>query len=243
MERFLEKLVVAENGCLLWAGGRFSTGYGRFWDTGRAHLAHRWYYQQTVRPLTKTETLDHACHNRDPNCNLNAQCPHRACVNPDHLEPKSLRANILAGKGEAAKNAVRTHCKRGHEFTAENTRFKKANGARVCVTCATLRSREANRTDARKEYNRTLAKEPKRKASLASYRAANREKIRAYHREHYRENRSPDVVPRVFLTDEERAERKREADRLYYQRNRERIRAQQNPHAREYQRRKRAEAA
>jgi len=37
--------------------------------------------------------------------------------------------------------AMKTHCKRGHEFTPENTRV--ANGARHCRECARLRQRSA----------------------------------------------------------------------------------------------------
>lgn len=35
----------------------------------------------------------------------------------------------------------RTHCKNGHEFSAENTRIEPRSGARVCRTCQKLRSR------------------------------------------------------------------------------------------------------
>ncbi len=41
--------------------------------------------------------------------------------------------NLLKSNNTAAHNARKTHCKRGHEFTPENT-GKQKNG-RYCVTC------------------------------------------------------------------------------------------------------------
>lgn len=40
-------------------------------------------------------------------------------------------------EGMAAVNAAKTHCKRGHEFTPENTRM--SNGHRSCITCREIR--------------------------------------------------------------------------------------------------------
>jgi len=72
-------------------------------------------------------------------------------VNPDgvwggttQLERRKLRRHgTLAPvpEGMAAINAAKTHCKRNHEFTPENTRW--SNGHRSCKTCynAWLRKR------------------------------------------------------------------------------------------------------
>lgn len=40
-------------------------------------------------------------------------------------------------EGMAAVNAAKTHCKRNHEFTPENTRW--SNGHRSCIACRELR--------------------------------------------------------------------------------------------------------
>ncbi|GAA2159199.1 MULTISPECIES: WhiB family transcriptional regulator [Glycomyces] len=42
-------------------------------------------------------------------------------------------ARPLEQSGMAAVNAAKTHCKRNHEFTPENTRW--SNGHRSCRTC------------------------------------------------------------------------------------------------------------
>ncbi len=41
----------------------------------------------------------------------------------------------------------RTHCKYGHEYTPENTRYTKNERARVCITCARRTGREWKRKE------------------------------------------------------------------------------------------------
>lgn len=41
-----------------------------------------------------------------------------------------------------------THCEHGHEFTPENTRIRKSNGARICLTC----NRAANNASYQRLY-------------------------------------------------------------------------------------------
>jgi hypothetical protein len=106
---------------------------------GRVVLAHRAMYELMVGPIPEGHDLDHLCHTNDPTCHLDRDCPHRACCNPAHLEPVTERENTLRGTSPAAENARKTHCKRGHEFTPENTYvvFPRANGlpGRGCRTC------------------------------------------------------------------------------------------------------------
>jgi hypothetical protein len=37
-------------------------------------------------PIPPGLYVDHACHTTDPDCAGGPNCPHRRCVNPDHLE-------------------------------------------------------------------------------------------------------------------------------------------------------------
>lgn len=92
--------------------------------------AHRFAYELERGPIAQRMTLDHLCHTAEiASCRDGASCPHRACVNPAHMEPTSLTDNIRRGG-----NGTKTHCKRGHEFTPENT-YVGRTGQRWCRAC------------------------------------------------------------------------------------------------------------
>ena len=142
--RFIEKvgLPSGPGGCMEWQGAKItSTGYGRFgMNTGHGPtvwMAHRVAYEYWVGPIPEGLDIDHLCRNR-------------LCVRPDHLEPKTRQGNLLALGSEsiAAKRAAVAHCPRDHEYTPENTRFKKSNGSRQCRACdAYYNSRRKSRGD------------------------------------------------------------------------------------------------
>lgn len=139
--RFVEQIDVrGADDCWPWKGGLLDQGYGRFHSDGTSFRAHRLAYQMAVGPIPDAAHLDHTCHNRDEKCPGGAACLHRRCCNPHHLEPTSLVQNVMRGKSDAAGNARKTHCKRGHEFTPENTRMTSA-GKRRCMACSGLNGR------------------------------------------------------------------------------------------------------
>lgn len=120
IERFWDS--VQYGSCWKWQGPKTTSGYGNFSIGSKKHIqAHRWAYEFCVAPIPEGLQLDHLCRVR-------------LCVNPDHLEPVTCRENLLRGEGWGGINARKTHCKRGHEFTSENTYTPKAGG-RVCRTC------------------------------------------------------------------------------------------------------------
>ena len=90
--------------------------------------AHRWAWEEEHGAVPDGKILDHLCRVT-------------ACVRPSHLEVVTGRENILRGTNTAARWAKRTHCEKGHAFTAENTRITKAR-ARLCRTCRRVASRE-----------------------------------------------------------------------------------------------------
>jgi hypothetical protein len=125
-ERFWEKVnkttgkFYAGTECWEWTGTR-TNGYGRFSLEGRGIYAHRFAYEMANGPLPEGLEPDHLCRNT-------------ACVRPEHLEAVTHRVNVRRGNAPAATNARRTHCKRGHEFTPENT-YRTASGNRLCRIC------------------------------------------------------------------------------------------------------------
>ena len=119
--RFEAKFELDEtSGCWLWTAATQSDGYGQFWLSPRVQLAHRVAYELLVGPIPEGLELDH----------VRARGRiHRHCVNPAHLEPVTKLENQARGK-----KATKTHCKRGHEFTPENT-YRRPRGGRACRTC------------------------------------------------------------------------------------------------------------
>jgi hypothetical protein len=137
-ERFWSK-AKRTDGCWPFDGTKRPDGYrqlgiGSLTDgTRRNVLAHRYAYELTHGPVPAGLTVDHECHNRDSDCLGGPTCPHRACVRPDHLIAKPIRANVLAGRTVAAKAAAATHCPQGHPYDEVNTRIYR--GTRACRAC------------------------------------------------------------------------------------------------------------
>lgn len=77
---------VDENGCWLWQGVIHVDGYGLVRVERRLRRAHRYFYEQQRGPIPTGLGLDHLCHTLDRSCAGGAECLHRRCVNPAHLE-------------------------------------------------------------------------------------------------------------------------------------------------------------
>lgn len=137
-EKVAARFVVdATSGCWRWTGSLNDSGYGLVYNEGRQRRAHRVTYELYRGAVPEGLWLDHQCHNRDKSCVGGRKCPHRRCVNPDHLEPATNRENAVRGRAAdsvRARNAERTHCKNGHELTPDNVHVN-AKGHRGCRAC------------------------------------------------------------------------------------------------------------
>lgn len=126
--------------CWIWPKRLDEDGYGQVGYMGKHQRVHRLFYLFLVGAIPDGLQIDHLCRNR-------------ACVNPAHLEIVPQKVNLLRGEGICAKNARKTHCKRGHEFTTENTRFynsPKWGVLRVCKMCENRPERLARQLEREK---------------------------------------------------------------------------------------------
>ncbi len=131
LERFTDKYGVNEDtGCWEWIAHKMPAGYGRVWDGEKDTLAHRVAYELFVGPISAGLQIDHLCRVT-------------SCVNPSHLEAVTCRENLLRGDTTTARNAKKTHCIHGHEFTAANTYHHKhrSTTARSCRICTLAKNR------------------------------------------------------------------------------------------------------
>ena len=125
VERFLSKVEITPS-CWIWMAQKVR-GYGQFRGERSMMRAHRFSYELFVGPIADGMTIDHLC--RNP-----------SCVNPEHLEPVSMRENTLRGFGPSAQNARKTHCIHGHALTDKNLILHK-DGRRQCHQCRLILER------------------------------------------------------------------------------------------------------
>lgn len=144
IERLMGKVAIQPNGCWKFTGA-LNRGYGAFNSGNGMKQAHRVSYALFNGPIPPGMDLDHTCH--DPKtCTGGPTCPHRSCVNPDHLNPTTRKKNTGSGRsclpGHIAAKLARTHCTRGHEYTPENTYTFR--GYRSCRECHRILGNESH---------------------------------------------------------------------------------------------------
>ena len=111
--------------CWSWRGAHSDRGYTQIWQRGKVHRAHRVAYQLFVGPIPAGKCVCHFCDNP-------------GCVNPSHLFLASHSQNMKdCALKRRHNNSRKTHCSRGHEFTAGNTHVDRYNGweRRGCKKC------------------------------------------------------------------------------------------------------------
>lgn len=141
LKRFFAKVRKEENGCWMWTGHQSTRGYPQFLHAGILAGAHRVSYTWFCGIIPEGMHIDHLCNTP-------------MCVNPAHLEPVTNAENHRRGAER------RTSCRRGHDFTPENTVWEDTERGprRRCRTC---RNETAKRWYHRKKASGGVAKELK----------------------------------------------------------------------------------
>ena len=138
IKRFLSKIKIIESGCWEFTGHLDKYGYGQIKINRKTILTHRYIYEYYYGTICPDLTIDHLCRNR-------------ACCNPLHLEQVTKQENNKRGNSASGINKRKTHCKRGHEFTKENTIIKKME-KRCCKICQTLHLNAFRQSNTYKKY-------------------------------------------------------------------------------------------
>lgn len=140
-QRFWSKVRKSDDGgCWEWTGARCKQD-GKLWygvmrvgskrmGTGKVEYAHRiaWLLTHWLIPRDNKFVLH--------------RCDNPACVRPDHLFLGTHAENMadMDEKGRRQNGYTKsppTHCKRGHEFTSENT-AQDEHGNRRCRACSNM---------------------------------------------------------------------------------------------------------
>lgn len=129
--------------CWEFEGAKDIQGYGAIGCHGKKRNAHRIVFLHF---------------GGNPKLDAHHKCDNPPCCNPDHLEGLTRKQHARATPNHAI-NHPKTHCIKGHEFTAENTRFSMKRGVRVkiCRACNKI---------TRKIYNATKRIKKNRRCSL-----------------------------------------------------------------------------
>lgn len=120
--------IIPEAGCWIWMGSCNKGGYGRITrgtlKRAKKYVVHRYLYKLLVGDIPEGLQLDHLCRVR-------------CCVNPSHLEVVTPKENTRRGTNYNRDKSV---CKKGHQYSEENTYIRKV-GMRDCRICRKTRRR------------------------------------------------------------------------------------------------------
>lgn len=135
-DKILDNSKRQPDGCWIWTRRIQSNGYGQAWlpmcgRRGTSTVAHRVSYLAFKGQIPTGWQIDHLCRVR-------------SCVNPEHLEAVTAKVNVNRSNARYKQEMAKTHCPRGHLYSAENmyTYPTKWGGVtRNCKSCMKQRSR------------------------------------------------------------------------------------------------------
>lgn len=151
-ERFWAKVQIGgPDECWPWtASVRRKDGYGQFTPSGGGKiLAHRYAWAERHGPASPGTVLDHSCHRPDGACPGGVECPHRRCVNPDHLAPTTTKDNNRRGQNDRMRVVRSGVCRSGRHVLDRDGFYPTESGGRRCRPC----SLEASARNYRKRRN------------------------------------------------------------------------------------------
>lgn len=128
---------VVATGCWEWTAARNPWGYGKLKDPVSKRIlgAHRVAYMAWVGDFDEELFVLHSCDNPP-------------CINPEHLRLGTHEENMRDVRARRRHaNTLKTHCSKGHEYTAENTRLERGGSARRCRTCRTESESRRRKSD------------------------------------------------------------------------------------------------
>lgn len=128
------------SGCQIWFGTT-TKGYGHVWYKGKPRKAHAVSYELEKGPIPEGMEAHH-------------KCRLKCCINVEHLQPLTRSDHQRIDPRRRIGDV--THCKRGHEFTPENTSINKRTKRRGCRICkaAWQRAYTRRRLEARADLAR-----------------------------------------------------------------------------------------
>ena len=120
----LKRRRITSSDCWEYTGNRSPKGYGKIYMAGKHLRVHR-VSIMIWKPEEYKEYL-----------NVLHKCNNTYCFNPKHLYSGTQVDNTKdTVKAKTHFNASKTHCPRGHEYTAENTYITPSTGHRSCRIC------------------------------------------------------------------------------------------------------------
>lgn len=129
--RSLMQQVHRQGLCWLWVGPT-ALGQPIFYRRGAHYSAARFAYEAVQQPLAVADRLERSC--ESPLC----ICPYRGHVSVRRASDAGL-SHALRVVDPSGRNTGKSHCKRGHAFTPENTGIN--GGSRYCRMCKSLLNR------------------------------------------------------------------------------------------------------